>query len=155
MVGGRGQSHGGRGQGGQAATTADGERPSGERETGWRRDSLSLLGEPEWSLFWPAWAEGRGWSRRRGTRGRRREAELGEEPEAESHNSAPHCGDSESDACQTQPQTAAGSWNRVLDRVLAWVQVLVLVLALKKEKQSNQSTLNIRITGGRMKTRCC
>lgn len=69
-----------------------------------------------------------------GTRGRRRGAELGEEPEAESHNSAPHCGDSESDACQTHPETAAGSWNQILSRVLVWFQVLVLILVLKRKK---------------------
>lgn len=101
-------------------------------ESGWRRDSPSLVGAPEWSWFWAALGGGRG---RRERRGRRRGAELGEEPEAESHNSAPHCGDSESDACQAQPETAAGSWDRVLDQVLVLVWVQVLVLSVPRRRR--------------------
>lgn len=158
MAAGRGQSHGGRGQGGKAATTADGERPSGASETRWRRDFLSLLGAPEWNWFGLAWAEWWCWSRRRGRRCRRLGVELGEEPEAESRNSAPRCGDSESDACQTQPETAAGSRKCGLEQVLVWVQVLVLILVLKKGKQSNDSTFSIRRTetdNRWVKRRCC
>lgn len=47
----------------------------------------------------------------------RKEAGLGEEPGAECHNSARRCGGfdlREPDACQTQPETAAGRLDQVL-----------------------------------------